>query len=82
MSSTYFLYFKSQNELNYDIFVDPNILGASRLIHSDLENYGVSFFRLDINTHLMHVINPLTAKLYQSISNLGTQCHLAIFFEF
>ena len=30
-TSTYFVYFKFKKELNYDRFVDPNILGASRL---------------------------------------------------
>ena len=44
---TYFVYFKSKKELNYDRFVDPNILGASRLVHSDLRIYRISFFLLD-----------------------------------
>ena len=29
---TYFVYFKSKKELNHDIFVDPNILGAASYI--------------------------------------------------
>ena len=45
---TYFMYFKSKKELNYDRFVDPNILGAARLVHSDLRIYRISFFLLDI----------------------------------
>ena len=30
------VYFKSKKELNYNKLVDPNILGASRRVHSDL----------------------------------------------
>ena len=45
---TYFVYFKSKRELNYDRFVDLNILGAARLVHSDLRIYRISFFLLDI----------------------------------
>ena len=45
---TYSVYFKSKKELNYNSFVDPNILGASRLVHSDLRIYRISFFLLDI----------------------------------
>ena len=45
---TYSVYFKSKKELNYNRFVDPNILGASRLVHSDLRIYRISFFLLDI----------------------------------
>ena len=41
-------YFKSKKKLNYDRFVDLNILGASRLVHSDLRIYRISFFLLDI----------------------------------
>ena len=33
------MYFKSKKELNDDRFVDPNILGAARLVHSDLSNF-------------------------------------------
>ena len=47
-SCTYFVYFKSKKELNYDRFVDLNILGAARLVHSDLRIYRISFFLLDI----------------------------------
>ena len=36
--------FKSEKELNYDRFVDPNILGAARLVHSDLRIYRISLF--------------------------------------
>ena len=46
---TYFVYFKSKKELNYDRFVDLNILGAARLVHSDLRIYWISFFLLDVN---------------------------------
>ena len=42
-----FSVFKSKKELNYNRFVDPNILGASRLVHSDLRIYRISFFLLD-----------------------------------
>ena len=35
----YFVYFMSKKELNYNRFVDPNILGAPRLAHSDLRIY-------------------------------------------
>ena len=43
----YYVYFKSKKGLNYNRFVDPNILGASRHIHSDLRIYRISFFILD-----------------------------------
>ena len=43
-----FVYFKSKKELNSDRFVDPNILGAARLVHSDLRIYRISIFLLDI----------------------------------
>ena len=39
--------FKSKKDLNYDRFVDPNILGAARLVYSDLRIYRISFFLLD-----------------------------------
>ena len=42
----YFVYFKSREELNYEKFVDPIILGAPRLVHSDLRIYRISFFLL------------------------------------
>ena len=44
----FFVYFKWKKELNYDRFVDLNILGASRLVHSDLRIYRISFFLLDL----------------------------------
>ena len=44
---TYSVYFNSKKELNYNRFVDLNILGASRLVHSDLRIYQISFFLLD-----------------------------------
>ena len=44
----YCVYFKSEKELNYNRFVDLNILGASRLVHSDLRIYQISFFLFDI----------------------------------
>ena len=46
---TYSVYFKSEKELNYNRFVDPNILGAARLVHSDLRIYRISFFLLDLS---------------------------------
>ena len=42
------MYFKSKKELNYNRLVDPNILGASHLVHSHLRIYRMSFFLLDI----------------------------------
>ena len=42
------MYFKSKKELNYDRFVDLNILGAARLVHSDLQIYRILFFLLVI----------------------------------
>ena len=45
---TYFVYFKSKKTRNYDRFVDPNILGAACLVHSDLRIYRILFFLLDI----------------------------------
>ena len=41
---TCFVYFKSKKELNYDRFVDLNILGAARLVHSDLQIYWISLW--------------------------------------
>ena len=46
---TYSVYFKSKKEVNYNRFVDPDILGASRLVHSDLRIYRISLFLLDRN---------------------------------
>ena len=40
---TYGVYFESKKELNDDRFVDSNILGAARLVHSDLRIYRISF---------------------------------------
>ena len=47
LTCTYFVYFKSRKELNHNRFVDQNILGASRLVHSDLRIYRISLFLLD-----------------------------------
>ena len=43
------MYFRWKKYLDYDRFLDPNILGAARLVHSDLRIYQISFFLLDIN---------------------------------
>ena len=48
---TYFVYFKSKKEKNYSRFVDLNILGAARLVHSHLRIYRISFFLLDRKTY-------------------------------
>ena len=53
---TYFVYFKSKKELNYDRFVDLNILGAARLAHSDLRIYRISLFLLDIIFFIQHAM--------------------------
>ena len=53
----YSVYFKSKKEFNYDIFVDPNILGATRLVHSDLRIYRISFFLLDRNLGISSIAN-------------------------
>ena len=45
---TYFVYFKSNKELNYDRLVDSNILSASRLVHLYLRINRISFFLLDL----------------------------------
>ena len=45
---TYSVYFKSKKKLNYDRFVDPNILGAARHVHSHLRIYRISFFLVDL----------------------------------
>ena len=45
---TYFVYFMSKKELDYDRFADLNMLGAVRLVHSDLRVYLISFFLQDI----------------------------------
>ena len=37
------VYFKSKKELNYDRFVDQNVLDALLLVHSDLRIYLISF---------------------------------------
>ena len=49
-----FVYFKSKKEHNYDRFVDLNILGAVRLVHSDLRIYRISFFLLDKKSYIDH----------------------------
>ena len=49
----YLVYFKSKKELNYDRFADPNTLGASRLVHSDLRIYRISFFLLDVTNKIV-----------------------------
>ena len=43
------MYIKSKKELNYERSVDPNVLCAARLVHSDLRIYRILFFPLDIN---------------------------------
>ena len=45
---TYFVYLKSKKKLNYDRLGDLNILGAVRLVHSDLRIYRISCFLLDV----------------------------------
>ena len=42
------MFFKSKKELNYDRFVDLNILCAASLVHSDLRIYQISLFLLDL----------------------------------
>ena len=49
VTCTYFVYFKSAKELNYNRFVDLNIFGAARHVHSDLRIYRVSFFLHNIH---------------------------------
>ena len=43
-----FVYFNSKKGLNCYRFVDLNIIGAQRLVHSYLRIYRISFFLLDI----------------------------------
>ena len=62
-TNIYFVYFKSKKVLNYNRFVDQNILGAVRLVHSDRRIYRISFFLLDIiqrcngDMDLVHIEN-------------------------
>ena len=60
---TYYVYFKSNKVLNYNRFVDPNILGASRLVHSDLRIYRISFFLLDMCINVSVILKGLFADL-------------------
>ena len=55
---TYGVYFKSKKELNDDRFVDSNILGAARLVHSDLRIYRILFFLLDKSEVMQGRTNP------------------------
>ena len=91
---TYFVYFKSKKELNYDRFVDPNILGAARLVHSDLRIYLISFFLLDLflpglkvcktlcKTKKKHKNNTISKKcvLGMQISQPTSEFFLGFFF--
>ena len=42
---------RRKNSLNYDRFVEMNILGAARLVHSDPQIYQFSFFLFDKKEH-------------------------------
>ena len=44
-----FCVFQIEERTKFDRFVDLNILGAARLVHSDLRIYRISFFLLDLN---------------------------------
>ena len=67
------MYFKSKKELNYDIFVDQNILGAERLVYSDLRIYQIFFLhdlvgggpRVVVSTAAFH------ARVWGSVPGLG-----------
>ena len=58
---TYFVYFKLKKELNYDRLVDLELLGAARLVHSDLLIYRILFFLLDETAQLMIFVNILSS---------------------
>ena len=77
---TYSVYFESRKELNYNRFVDPNILGASRLVHSDLRIYRISFFLLDISP-LSVVMFFYTSRLTCFIMFLGHDTHVVVQWE-
>ena len=59
---TYFLYFKSKKELNYNRFIDLNMLRAARLVNSDQQIYGISFFPLDLE--LNYAVPLVPVRLY------------------
>ena len=40
----YYMYFKSKKDLNYDSCMDLIILGAMRLVHSDLHSFSLTGF--------------------------------------
>ena len=66
-TSAHILYFRSKKELNYNRFVDPNILGTSRLVHdvhSDLRIYRISIFLLDKMSDFgdQHLMNMYTSN--------------------
>ena len=70
---TYFVYFKSKKELNNDRFVDLNILGAARLVHSDLRVYQISFFLLDMApAWLEQNLKLKVSATDYAVQNLGT----------
>ena len=54
-----------EKTIDYDRFVNPNILGATRLVHSDLRIYRISLFPLDIitRTYEMFKIIYLVEKI-------------------
>ena len=53
---------KNSITLNVDSNVDPNVLGASRLVHSDLRIYQMLFFFLDRYPLLSYLIQPTFSR--------------------
>ena len=60
---TDFVHFKAKKELNCNRFVDPNVLDASRLVHSDLRIYRISFFLFDLELLLFVDLPPLITTM-------------------
>ena len=77
---TYFVYFKSKKELNYDGFVDLNILGGACLVHSDLRIYRISFFLLDRIFFIQHSMcqNIRICTLMQCLQ-ISNTCKIVFF---
>ena len=52
------MYFKLKKKLNYDIFVDPNILGASYIKIYESTEFSFSLTMLTYNNSQINMIKP------------------------
>ena len=75
---TYYVYFKTKKKHNYNRCVDPNILSASRLVHSVLRIYRISFFLLDGQKHNLLLLQVAFAVLCTTPRHHWTHFHTRI----